>query len=31
MDQLENTKEKSFKRVSFLTDHKKTEQKVLNI
>ena len=31
MDQLENTEEKSFRRASFLTDHKETEQRVLNI
>ena len=31
MDQLENTEEKSFKRTSFLTDHKETKQRVLNI
>jgi len=31
MDQLENTKEKSFRRASSLTDHKRTEQRVLNI
>ena len=31
MDQLENTEEKRFRRTSFLTDHKETEQRVLNI
>jgi len=31
MDQLENTEEKSFKRESSLTDHKRTEQRVLNV
>jgi len=31
MNQLENTEEKIFRKASSLTDHKETEQRVLNI